>query len=176
MADPLESPRRRDPASPLPPTAEPEPFGSDASDARARGTSSSDPQSLQAFAVQLARLLRDDKCENVTLLDVRGRSQVTDYVLVGTGTSDRQMHAAMDHAEELGREHGFSAWRTNKDERSTWILIDFVDVVAHLFEPATRSYYDLEMMWGDAPRVDWRRAGEARDADATDTPDDGAPA
>ena len=117
-----------------------------------------DPEKTRAFAIECARLLKDDKCEHIVILDVRGRSQITDYVIVGSGTSDRQMNAAIDDAVELGTEHGFSAMRTNKDERSTWLLADFVDVVAHLFEPNTRAYYDIEMLWGDAPRVDWRRA------------------
>jgi ribosome-associated protein len=118
---------------------------------------SGDPERTREFAVECARLFRDDKCENIVVLDVRGRSHVTDYVVVGSGTSDRQMDSAIDDAVELGRRHGFSAMRTSKDDRSTWLLADFVDVVAHLFEPNTRAYYDIEMLWGDAPRVEWRR-------------------
>lgn len=114
-----------------------------------------DPAKTRAFAVACARILRDDKCEHLVVLDVRGRSQVADYVIVGSGTSDRQMNAALDDAVELGESLGYTAARTNKDDRSTWLLADFVDVVAHLFEPNTRAYYDIEMLWGDAPRVDW---------------------
>ncbi|MBZ0172816.1 MAG: RsfS/YbeB/iojap family protein, partial [Phycisphaerales bacterium] len=62
-------------------------------------------------------------------------------------------------AVELGARHGFTAMRTNRDDRSTWLLADFVDVVTHLFEPNTRAYYDIEMLWGDAPRIEWRRPG-----------------
>lgn len=106
-------------------------------------------------------MLRDDKCEHVVLLDVRGLSQVTDYVVIGSGTSDRQMNSALDDCRELGDEHGLPAHRTSSDDRSTWLLADFVDVVVHLFEPNTRAMYDIEMLWGDAPRVPWRREGEA---------------
>ncbi len=120
-----------------------------------------DPEKTRAFAIECARLFQDDKCEHIVVLDVRGRSQISDYVIVGSGTSDRQMNAAIDDAVELGTAHGFSAMRTNKDDRSTWLLADFVDVVAHLFEPNTRAYYDIEMLWGDAPRVDWRRPADA---------------
>ncbi len=122
-----------------------------------------DPERTRAFAIECARLFKDDKCENIVVLDVRGRSQVTDYVVIGSGTSDRQMNSAIDDAVELGERQGFSAMRTNRDDRSTWLLADFVDVVAHLFEPNTRAYYDIEMLWGDSPRVEWRRPDDKDD-------------
>lgn len=108
-----------------------------------------------AFAVDAARLIHDDKCEHIVLLDVRELSTVTDFIVIGTGTSQRQMASALDHVEDLGRERGFERHTESRDERSLWLLADFVDVVVHLFEPNTRAYYDLEMLWGDAPRLDW---------------------
>jgi ribosome-associated protein len=128
-----------------------------------------DPEKIRSFAVECARTFKDDKCEHIVVLDVRGRSQVTDYVIVGSGTSDRQMNAAIDDAVELGASLGFSAARTNKDDRSTWLLADFVDVVAHLFEPNTRAYYDIEMLWGDAPRIEWRRDPDSKSDSKADT-------
>ncbi len=110
-----------------------------------------------AFAIEAARLVRDDKCEDVTLLDVRELSQVTDYIIVASGSSDRQMHSVLRHVEELGKGRNMPSFRSNADDRSTWLLIDFVDVVVHLFEPNTRAHYDLEMLWGDAPRIQWER-------------------
>lgn len=112
---------------------------------------------LRAFAIDAARLLRDDKCEDVVLLDVRGHSQVTDYVLVGSGTSERQMRSVLQHVEELGATRGMHAFRASTDERAAWLLVDFVDMVAHLFEPNTRAHYDLESLWPDATRVPWER-------------------
>lgn len=109
------------------------------------------------YAVEAARLLRDDKCTDVLLLDVRNLSQVTDYIVIGSGTSDRQMNSVLAHVEELGKARGFPSWKRNSDDRSLWLLLDSVDVVVHLFEPATRAHYDLEMLWSDAPRVAWER-------------------
>ncbi len=129
-----------------------------------KSRSTGDPEQTRSFAVECARILKDDKCEHIVVLDVRGRSQVTDYVVVGSGTSDRQMNAAIGDAVELGESLGYSAARTNKDDRSTWLLADFVDVVVHLFEPNTRAYYDIEMLWGDAPRVEWQRAEDSASA------------
>lgn len=115
----------------------------------------SDPQ--RTLAIECARLVRDDKCEDVQLLDVRGLSQVTDYLIIASGTSERQMRSVLQHVDELGSKHGYSSYRSHSDDRSTWLLLDFVDVVVHLFEPNTRAHYDLETLWGDAPRVDWER-------------------
>ncbi len=115
------------------------------------------PEVSLAFAVDAARLVRDDKCEDVVLLDVRQLSQVSDFIIVGSGTSDRQMHSVLKHVEDIAKERGFSAFRTTTDDRSTWLLADFVDVVVHLFEPNTRAHYDLEALWGDAPRLEWER-------------------
>ncbi|MGD9688784.1 MAG: ribosome silencing factor [Phycisphaerales bacterium] len=111
----------------------------------------------RAFAIEAARALDDDKCEDVALLDVRGLSQLCDFIVIGSGSSDRQMRSAADEVAGVGKEMGHAAVRRNVDERTTWYVCDFVDVVVHVFEPNTRAYYDIEMMWGDAPRVEWRR-------------------
>jgi ribosome-associated protein len=117
-------------------------------------------ETSRQFAIEVARLCKDDKCTDVVLLDVRGLSSVTDYIIVGSGTSDRQMKSVLDHVAELGHKHGFAQSKTNSDDRSTWLLIDFVDVMVHLFEPSTRAHYDIEMLWGDAPRIEWERADQ----------------
>lgn len=113
------------------------------------------------FAVELARIAHDSKAEDVVAFDLRGISPVTDFTVIGTGTSDRQMRAvaqrAIEYAEKVGeRPYGFSG-----RESARWILIDFVDVVFHIFAKAYRSYYDLELLWGDAPRLEWVRGETA---------------
>lgn len=131
--------------------------------ARATGISRKpeDEASARAFAIDVARSLRDDKCEDIIVLDLRGKSQVTDYTVIASGTSERQMRSAGKHAEEVGVEAGFASMHDNLSESgATWIVIDFVDVVVHIFEPATRAMYDLEMLWGDAERIPWRQGGE----------------
>jgi ribosome-associated protein len=122
----------------------------------------SNPEESLAFAIEAARLVRDDKCEDVVLLDVREFSQITDFLIIGSGSSDRQMHSVLQHVEDMGKERNMTAFRTNADERSTWLLMDFVDVVVHLFEPNTRAHYDLEMLWGDAPRLEWERPDQIK--------------
>jgi ribosome-associated protein len=115
------------------------------------------PDKSEAFAIDVARMIRDDKCEDVVVLDVRGRSPVTDFLVIGSGTSDRQMRSVLQHVEDYGAKTGNDVVRRSVDDRATWILADFVDVVVHLFEPNTRAHYDLEMLWGDSKRVAWER-------------------
>lgn len=116
-----------------------------------------DPSASRAFAIDAARMLRDDKCEEVVLLDVRELGQVSDFIIIASGTSDRQMRSVAKNAEDLGAKSGFNVYRREVDDRATWIIADFVDVVVHLFEPNTRSTYDLENLWADAPRIRWER-------------------
>lgn len=106
------------------------------------------------FAVEAGRLLSERHCEDVVLLDVTGLSQVCDYVLIATGTSDRQMKSVASEIATMGKEVDFPAFRKNIDTGATWIVVDFISVVVHLFEPARRAYYDLEDLWADAKRIE----------------------
>ncbi len=112
------------------------------------------------FAIDAARLFVDDKCEEVVILDVSAISHVSDYIVIGSGTSERQMRSVLKDVEDHGATCGFQVFRSSTDDRATWLLADFVDVVCHVFEPNVRAHYDLEMLWGDAPRVDWERKTE----------------
>jgi len=120
-----------------------------------RSVTTSDPAHARGLAIEAARTLRDEKCEDIVILDVRGLSHVTDYILLGSGSSQRQMASALKHVEERAEQMGYSAFGSAADRDSLWLLADFVDVVVHLFEPNTRAHYDLEMLWGDAEHVPW---------------------
>lgn len=89
------------------------------------------------------------------LLDVRGVSPVTDYFVIGTGTSPRQMRAVADQIEDMGRPRGERVISRSIDDH--WILLDFVNVVIHVFSNEARQFYDLEALWGDAKRMEWKR-------------------
>ena len=117
-----------------------------------------DRKRLRDFVIEAARLMDDRHCQEIRLLDVRGLSQVCDYVLIGSGTSDRQMKSVAQELDDLGGRRENPAFRTNYDTAVTWIVIDFIDLVAHLFEPNQRAYYDLEGLWSDAQTVEWDRA------------------
>jgi ribosome-associated protein len=113
------------------------------------------------LAVELARLAEDNKCEDVTVMDLRGRSAVTDFFIICSGTSDRQMRATADTIIDHARRLGSRPFGKGGFDSATWVLIDFVDVVVHIFDPRQRAYYDLELLWGDSPRLNWARSATA---------------
>lgn len=113
------------------------------------------------FAIELARLAHDSKAEDVIALDLRGISPVTDFVIVCTGTSDRQMRSVIDTIKEYARKVGERPYGMAGYDNATWILLDYVDVILHVFARTHRNYYDLELLWGDAPRVEWVRSESA---------------
>ena len=109
------------------------------------------------FAVELARIADGDKCEDVMVLDLRGLSPVTDFFVICSGQSDRQMRTVIDDMKDYGKSIDEPPFSRSGYEAATWILVDFIHVVAHVFTPEHRDYYDLENLWGDAPRVDWKQ-------------------
>lgn len=114
----------------------------------------------RTFAIDAARLLADTRCNHIVVLDVTGISPVTDFLVIGTGTSPRQMKTACDDVEEMAGGRDFKALSRAGDNGAQWTCVDFVDVVVHIFIQDARQFYDLESMWGDAKRVEWQR-GEA---------------
>ncbi|MFN4242349.1 MAG: ribosome silencing factor [Tepidisphaerales bacterium] len=89
----------------------------------------------------------------MVILDVSGLSPVTDYLVIATGTSGRQMRSAADDLIELGEQAGFAPLSASGLDSDTWVCVDFVDVLLHIFSADARQYYDLESLWGDATRV-----------------------
>lgn len=125
--------------------------------ARAALRKQADESATQQFAVEAARLMKDLHCEHIVIYDVRGLSDITDVIIIASGTSDRQIQSVGDELGPLGKAHGFQRFGSDVDGPTTWLVVDFVDVMVHIFEPATRAHYDLEMMWGDAPQLVWQR-------------------
>jgi len=110
---------------------------------------------MVTFAAHAARLLADGRCEAVTALDLRGVSQVADFFVIATGTSDRQMQSLAADIKALGRDSGHAVFQSNGVDGGDWVIIDFVHLVVHLFSDEKRAYYDLESLWGDGKRIDW---------------------
>jgi ribosome-associated protein len=117
-------------------------------------------ETIEHFAREMGQLLADRRCEDIRLFDVRGQSQVCDYMLVATGTSDRQMKSVAAELHDLGEERGVRSFRSESDAGNTWVVVDFIDLVVHLFEPSHRFYYDLEGLWSEAKLIDWRRSDQ----------------
>ncbi len=120
-------------------------------------------QVVRAFLIEAARLLHDLHCEDIVLFDVHKLSDLTDYILIATGTSDRQIKGVAGQVDDLAKESGLDRFGSERDADSTWLVLDYVDTIIHLFEPTARAHYDLEMLWGDAPQVAWRRDAKSQD-------------
>ncbi len=115
------------------------------------------------FAVEVARLLSNTRCSNVALLDVTGISPVTDFLVLGTGRSPRQMKTAADDAQEFGEPRNFRALSRVGDSNGQWIVVDFVHVVVHVFSADARQFYNLDGLWGDARKLEWREENPRTD-------------
>lgn len=126
-----------------------------------------EPEAARVFAIRAAQSLLSDKCTDVVAIDVSGISPVTGFIVIGSGTSARQMRSALENIDELAQELGTRAYAISADDRALWLLADFVDVVVHLFEPNARAHYDLESLWSRGQRLqipegDRARPGQAR--------------
>lgn len=111
------------------------------------------PLNAKRFALEAAKIALERRCTNVVVLDLTGKSPATDYFLIATGTSDRQIRTVADEIMQLGREHKFGLFGKAGYQQAKWILLDFIDVVVHIFDEEFRLYYDLELLWGDAERL-----------------------
>jgi ribosome-associated protein len=109
------------------------------------------------FVIEAARLAHDRHCTDIVILDLKGVSPATDYFLIATGTSGRQCKSVADEISMLGKEYKQSKFGTAGYEQGRWVLLDFINVVVHLFDDEMREYYDLEMLWGDAKKIRWQK-------------------
>jgi len=101
---------------------------------------------------EIARLAADKKAIDVVELDLRGVLGYTDYFLICSGNTTRQTKAIHDGIlEGLKREHATVPRRVEGAGRADWILMDYLDVVVHIFTPEARDYYRLEQLWGEVP-------------------------
>jgi ribosome-associated protein len=105
-------------------------------------------------ALVAAKTALENRGRDVVVLDLRELTPMFDYFVLATGTSRRQLHAMseeIDHALEEGL--GDKRMGIEGYQESRWVLLDYGDIVIHLFEPETRDYYALEQLWGKAKRV-----------------------
>ncbi|MGB2863535.1 MAG: ribosome silencing factor [Sedimentisphaerales bacterium] len=107
----------------------------------------------KALALTAAKLAAERHCTNIVVLDLTGISPATDYFMIATGTSDRQMRSVSDEICDVARKQGQQRFGRAGYDQGRWILLDFVDVVIHIFDAEFRDYYDLELLWGDAERL-----------------------
>ena len=118
--------------------------------------------SSRDLAVAAARAAADKQGERVVVLDVRDLIVITDYFVITSGGSERQVRTIVDEVEKALRDLGMKPVRREGEAGSSWILLDFVDFVVHVFAEEEREFYRLENLWRDAPVVEWEESSEAR--------------
>ncbi len=116
---------------------------------------------------QLALLCREladnKKAEDIVILDVRELSSVTDYFVIASGTSEPHLRAIVEEiTEKLLQEHQLRPRAIDGTLQAAWVVLDFFDVIVHIMRQDVRERYDLESLWGDAPRVRSPRRVTAR--------------
>ncbi|MCC6318631.1 MAG: ribosome silencing factor [Gemmatimonadaceae bacterium] len=114
---------------------------------------SSNRTTSAALAQRIAALCLDNKATDVVILDLNGVTDMTDFFVIASGTSDTHVRSTAEHVAEAMKHEGNAAHHVEGVTQGRWVLVDFVDVVVHLFHPTLRSFYQLERLWGDATIV-----------------------
>jgi len=108
-------------------------------------------------ALLCARIGEENNAKNVLVLDMRGITPIYDFFVVLTGASRRQIHNLAEEIDAAMRSAGDERLSIQGYQASRWVVQDYGDVVVHVFDADSRSYYNLEDLWADARRVDWKR-------------------
>jgi ribosome-associated protein len=113
--------------------------------------------SAEERALLCARVGDENKAKNIVVLDMRGVSPLFDYFVLMTGISRRQIHTLAEECDAAMNAVGDRRTAIQGYQASRWIVQDYGDVVVHVFDEDSRTYYSLEDLWADAPKVDWTR-------------------
>jgi ribosome-associated protein len=115
------------------------------------------------LAVLCREFADNKKAEDIVILDVRELSSVTDYFVIASGTSEPHLRAIMDEiTDQLREDYDTRPRAIDGTTRTSWIVLDFFDVIVHVMRQDVRERYDLETLWGDAPRLKTRKRSTAR--------------
>jgi ribosome-associated protein len=122
------------------------------------------PPTTTELADEIAHYAAEKKAREILELDVRGLVSYTDYLLICTGNTERQTNAIREAIDEgLRGMRGIRPRRVEGLPKGAWILMDYLDVVVHIFTPATREFYRLEALWGEAPARQLEESASVRE-------------
>jgi ribosome-associated protein len=105
---------------------------------------------LEAMKLAVIDAIEDIKGFDISVMDVRKLTSLTNYMIVASATSSRQAKAIADNVREKLKEKGYQIRGTEGEKEGEWVLVDLNDIVVHIMVPATRAYYNLEQLWGEA--------------------------
>ena len=110
-------------------------------------------ESNQNLAEEIGRLIDSKKGDDIVILDLRGISSVADYFVIASGNSDRQVVAIADHVEDELAKHGIYSKYKDGMKTGRWVVMDYHDILVHIFNKEERDYYNLEGLWNDAKKI-----------------------
>jgi ribosome-associated protein len=116
--------------------------------------------SSRELAIAAARAAAAKNARDIMVLDVSELIVITDYFVIASGGSDRMVKSVAEEIERSVATLGVKPIRREGEREGRWVLLDFVDFVAHVFRDQEREYYGLERLWRDAPVISWEAAGE----------------
>jgi ribosome-associated protein len=112
----------------------------------------------QARAVLAAGAASSKKADDILVLEVGDIISITDYFVIASASNPRLVRTVVDEVERVMRDEASATARgTEGLDDASWVLLDYGDIVVHVFLDETREYYDLDRLWADAPRVDWEQ-------------------
>ena len=103
-----------------------------------------------------ARIADSKKGENIVILDVDELSSVASYFVICSGRIDKHVRAIADEIEDRLRAKKIYLFHSDRDQVTHWIVLDYLDVIVHVFDQEKRDYYRLESLWGDAEEIEWK--------------------
>lgn len=118
-----------------------------------RGEGALNPQEFPQAVRRAIELCLERNARDPTVLDLRGLSDATDFFLIASGDSDVHVKAIAEHLVEELRQEGVRPAGVEGERAARWVLIDYIDLVVHVFHPVVRDFYQLERLWGDAPSI-----------------------
>jgi len=107
------------------------------------------PSGSQLHAKRISKLMLEKKALDVTIIDVRKITTLTDFFVLCTSESQPQTRAITDHIHQEMKKEAMKAWHIEGYQQLDWVLVDFVNIVAHVFSKDAREYYEFERLWAD---------------------------
>lgn len=142
-------------------------------------TNAGTPPTALETALEVAQFLDSKRAEDVVIMNVRDVLFITSYFVLATGTSSRAIRTLADGLTPIMKKSAYERVGVENDDEGRWICVDYNEVVVHLFDRDARSFYDMDHLWGDAPRVEFEPIDPAElsatsDSDAASDSDAGS--
>jgi ribosome-associated protein len=112
------------------------------------------------MAITAAKAASNKKAQDILVLDMRDVLVLTDYFIICSGKTDRQVGSIREAVEESLAAMGVKPARREGEQHKRWVLLDYLDIVVHIFRQEEREYYEIERLWKDAPLVEWEKEPE----------------